>query len=118
MVRPAQSRGAAQQLYATETKKLAGTRCDLPILQPKRVVFPPISIRLPLYTTVLEIPPISFNCSMIIGLMSVLVTNSYAAVKPAGPAPTINAVLLNAKRFLFIKKYYFSGKEIPEVNNQ
>jgi hypothetical protein len=41
----------------------------------------------------LEIPPISFVCSIIIGLMSVLVTSSYAAVSPAGPAPIIIAIL-------------------------
>src|ERR1035437_8187301 len=63
-----------------------------PLLEKKRA--PPISIRLPLYRTVREIPPISRDASSTIGLISECFRNSKAAVNPAGPAPIIRAVLL------------------------
>ena len=54
--------------------------------------------------------------STIIGLISVLVTSSYAAVNPAGPAPIIIAVLLIV--IAFVKEDYFSSKEVPKVNEE
>src|ERR1700722_3464932 len=57
-------------------------------------LWPPMSIRLPLYLIVREIPPISSLASRRIGLISVRRSNSRPAVNPAGPAPIITAVLL------------------------
>jgi len=50
-----------------------------------------MSIRLPLYRIVREIPPISSDASSTIGFTSVRRSNSSAAVNPAGPAPMITA---------------------------
>src|SRR6185437_16139973 len=61
------------------------------LLEKKR--WPPISIRLPLYRTVRDMPPISREASMTIGLISDCFRNSSAAVSPAGPAPIIKAFL-------------------------
>ena len=52
-----------------------------------------MSIRLPLYSTVLDSPPISLLYSITIGVIPVRIASSYAAVSPAGPAPIMMAVL-------------------------
>src|SRR6185312_4562009 len=54
---------------------------------------PPRSMRLPRYSIVLEIPPTWESASMTIGCTPELRCNSTAAVSPAGPAPTMTAVL-------------------------
>lgn len=53
---------------------------------------PPISILLPLKTSVLEIPPMNSLSSIIKGFILVSFKSLYAAVRPAGPAPIMIAV--------------------------
>jgi len=57
---------------------------------------------------VLEFSPKSFVFSRMIGFISVLVTSSYAAVRPAGPAPIIIAFLLI---IYFVKQDKFRTKK-------
>src|SRR3954468_5096023 len=65
------------------------------LLEKKRC--PPISIRLPLYSTVREMPPMYVLFSSSMGFTSDRVSSSYAAVKPAGPAPMMIAVLFTPR---------------------
>src|SRR5947209_15914493 len=55
--------------------------------------WPPISIRLPLWRIVQEIPPMRSPASSTIGRIEDRRQSSNAAVNPAGPAPMITAVL-------------------------
>src|SRR5689334_515214 len=60
---------------------------------------------------VFEMPPISPDFSSMMGLISVRFNNSYAAVRPAGPAPIMIA-------FLPIVSLFFNRKTIDlRLNN-
>src|SRR5437879_3713516 len=67
-------------------------------------LWPPISIRWPLYFTVREMPPISSLFSRTTGCISVRFRSSYAAVRPAGPAPMIKA-LRCSKALLLLRRH-------------